>query len=155
MQISEFKDAVGKFPTGVCVISTYVNNKLWGFTANSFVSVSLSPPLISFCLDKSSGSLNAFKETVFFAINILSSNQEEISKHFAHSSTDKFIGINYSLSQFQTPHIHDSISFLECKKYEMIDGGDHIIFMGEVVSVQVDETKTPLLYYAKAYRDMK
>ena len=155
MQISEFKKAVGKFPTGVCVISTIFDEKLWGLTANSFVSVSLSPPLISFCLDKNSGSFVAFQNSDFFSVNILANDQEEISKHFAQSFADKFSGIDYDLGQFNVPHIKGIVSLLECKKYSEVDGGDHVIFIGEVLKTQVDDSKLPMLYYARSYRDLK
>lgn len=156
MRIEEFKAAVGKFPTGVTVISTNSDNKLYGFTANSFTSVSLVPNLVSFCLDQKAGSFKAFFTTNSFGISILSQDQKYISRHFASSIIDKFAGINYytgSLSQ--APFINGAICFLECKKYKQIECGDHYIFVGEVKRATVDNTKSPLIYFAKSYKGIK
>ena len=90
MENEEFKAAVGKFPTGVTIISTSYDDKLWGFTANSFNSVSLEPRLISFCLNKEAGSFDVFRETSHFAVSILSSDQASLSTHFASRISDKF-----------------------------------------------------------------
>ena len=156
MLSEEFKAAVGKFPTGVTVITASHNDKLWGFTANSFTSVSLDPNLISFCLDKKAASFEAFKELSHFAVNILSSNQADLSSNFARTREDKFAGVSYKAGKFsKAPIINGSISFIECKKYDQIDCGDHYIFIGEALNTSIDETKTPLLYFAKSYTELK
>ena len=156
MQIDEFKKAVGKFPTGVCVISTFSNNRLWGFTANSFVSVSLSPPLISFCLDQNSESFNAFSCAEYFSVNILGHDQENISKHFSYKSENKFLTIDYLPNYYmETPLIIGAASFLGCKKNQQIECGDHFIFVGDVQKTQIDNAKDPLVYFAKSYRAIK
>lgn len=156
MQIEDFKKAVGKFPTGVCVITTSFNDILWGFTANSFVSVSLAPPLVSFCLNKEAGSFKAFVGSKHFAVNILASDQQEIAKQFSHSLSNKFVNVDYKLSEeLQTPLISGVTSLIECKKFKEFECGDHFIFISEVVRINVDESKAPLLYFAKSYREMK
>lgn len=156
MQSKEFKQAVGKFPTGVCVITTSNSDKLWGFTANSFVSVSLTPPLISFCLNTDAASLEAFKNSKFFVVNILSSTQEAIAKNFAQPAKDKFANINYKIDDnTQSPYLADSASILFCRKKEQIICGDHYIFIGEVTDTQIDENKNPLLYFARSFREIK
>ena len=152
MDIQSFKAAVGKFPTGVCVITTALEDKLFGFTANSFVSVSLSPPLISFCLDKKAFSLHAFSQSKHFAISILSSQQSPIASKFALSGENKFKDTQYNLSKDKIPLISDSTSQIECIKYNEIDCGDHIIFIGEVTKVKIDNEAQPLIYYGKNYR---
>lgn len=155
MQIEDFKKAVGKFPTGVCVITTSFNDTLWGFTANSFVSVSLVPPLVSFCLNKDAGSFKAFISSKYFAVNILASDQQEIAKHFSHSLSNKFVNVEYTLSAEKTPCISGITSLIECKKVNALECGDHFIFIGEVVKINVDDNKSPLLYFAKTYREIK
>lgn len=155
-QIEEFKKAVGKFPTGVCVITTSFNDILWGFTANSFVSVSLAPPLVSFCLNKKAGSFDAFIGSKYFSISILSCNQQEMAKQFSRSIPDKFTNVDYQLgAESKTPLITGAASFIQCKKFKELECGDHFIFIGEVVQIAVDENKSPLLYFAKSYREMK
>lgn len=156
MQSEQFKQAVGKFPTGVCVITTSNSDKLWGFTANSFVSVSLTPPLISFCLNTDAASLEAFKNSKFFVVNILSSTQETIAKNFAKPAKDKFANVNYKIDDYtQSPYLIDSASILFCRKKEQIICGDHYIFIGEVTDTQIDENKNPLLYFARSFREIK
>ena len=100
MRSEEFKAAVGKFPTGVTVVSTSYEGKLWAFTANSFTSVSLEPSLISFCLDKAATSFKIFKESPYFAISILSSDQADLSVHFASHLLNKFHSIKYKIGEY-------------------------------------------------------
>ena len=155
MLIDDFKQSVGKFPTGVTIITTDYNDKLWGFTANSFTSVSLNPALISFCLSKNTNSIKAFNNTELFAINILSGEQASLSQHFANSKIDKFADIDYIIGKHsKAPLLLETISYIECKKYSQYECGDHVIFIGEVVNVFIDHTKSPLLYYAKSYREI-
>jgi flavin reductase (DIM6/NTAB) family NADH-FMN oxidoreductase RutF len=152
----EFKAAVGKFPTGVTVVTTQHEEKLYGFTANSFASVSLEPKLISFCLNKEAGSFNVFKDADSYAINILANNQSNISTHFASHMPEKFSKIDYKIGNFsQAPLLQDAVAFIECKKYNQFECGDHYIFVGEVGSIAIDETKSPLLYFAKSYTEIK
>jgi flavin reductase (DIM6/NTAB) family NADH-FMN oxidoreductase RutF len=152
----DFKAAVGKFPTGVTVISTSHNDQLWGFTANSFTSVSLEPRLISFCLNKQAGSFEVFSQASHFAVNILASNQSELSTHFASRQTDKFASVYYDIGKFsKAPLLNGSVAFIECKKYAQFECGDHDIFIGEVETISIDETKSPLLYFAKSYTEVK
>lgn len=156
MRSEEFKAAVGKFPTGVTVVSTSYEGKLWAFTANSFTSVSLEPSLISFCLDKAATSFKIFKESPYFAISILSSDQADLSVHFASHILNKFHSIKYKIGEYSNaPLINGAISFIECKKYDQFECGDHFIFVGEVKKIYIDETKSPLLYFAKTYLELK
>ena len=156
MKNEEFKAAVGKFPTGVTVISTSHEGKLWGFTANSFTSVSLEPSLISFCLDKKASSLPIFRESPYFAINILANDQSDISIHFATRMKDKFSKVKYKIGEFsKSPLIEGAISCIECVKHKQLECGDHYIFIGEVGETHTDETKSPLVYFAKSYTELK
>ncbi|MCP5369157.1 MAG: flavin reductase family protein [Rickettsiaceae bacterium] len=154
MHIDDFKHAVGKFPTGICIITTQYQNQPFGFTANSFVSVSLVPPLISFCLNKKALSLDAFEHSEYFIINILSEDQSDIASKFARSGIEKFVGMDYHVNNHQIPIIPNNISFLECKHYKNFDCGDHIIFIGLVEKVTIDSNKKPLLYYGRQYKGL-
>lgn len=155
MQSEEFKQAVGKFPTGVTVISTLHANKLWGFTANSFVSVSLEPQLVSFCHGKNAGSFHAFNNAKYFTISILASDQSGISKNFARQAEDKFENIDYKLTHdTRIPLITGAVCHIECSKFKQFECGDHVIFIGEVTKITVDKDKSPLVYFAKSYREL-
>ncbi len=156
MRSDEFKVAVGKFPTGVTVISAAHNNQLWGFTANSFTSVSLEPRLISFCLNKQAGSFKVFEVAEYFAVSILASDQANLSTHFASRKTDKFDSIDHNIGEYsKAPLLNGSVAFVECKKYDQFECGDHDIFIGEVGRTYIDDTKSPLLYFAKSYTEVK
>lgn len=149
---SDYKAAIGKYPTGVTVISTIHRDKLFGFTANSFTSVSLNPPILSFCLSKKAGSLSSFQNSSNFVINILAFDQANIAKHFSSQIADKFSIISYNISSISNcPIIEGVVSFAECEKIHMFDIGDHFLFTGKVLSVQICNNKPPLIYFAKNY----
>lgn len=156
MNEEQFKATLGKMPTGITVITTNIGDILYGFTANSFTSVSLKPALISFCLNKNAGSIDAFKKSKNFAVSILSNKQSNLSKHFSTSTPNKFIDIQYELGKNSScPMIKEALCWLECKKSQEYDGGDHIIFLGEVMFCQINNDLPPLIYFARAYRDLK
>ena len=158
MKSEEFKAAVGKFPTGVTVISTSYKDKLYAFTANSFTSVSLKPSLISFCLDKNANSFDIFYQCSYFAVSILSSDQAYLAGHFASHSLknrNKFCFVKYTLGKYsKAPLINGAISIIECKKYNQFECGDHFIFIGQVKKIDIDKTKSPLLYFCKTYLEL-
>ncbi|WPY01371.1 Flavin reductase family domain protein [Candidatus Trichorickettsia mobilis] len=147
---------MGCLPTGITVVSTNYERQLLGFTANSFTSVSLSPPLILFCLNKNAGSIAAFQSSSVFAISILAANQVEISKHFSTSQPNKFSSINYQIGKITScPLIIDAVCWVECKKYQEYEGGDHLIFVGEVLNTTINNDRQPLVYFSRNYRELK
>lgn len=156
VEISEFKTSVGKYPTGVTIISTKYQDSLFGFTANSFTSVSLSPSLVSFCLSNTSGSIEAFKKGHNFGVSILAFDQSDLSTHFASRHKDKFRNVNHFIGEVSDcPLIFDAVCWIECSKYRQIECGDHYIFIGEVKGSQILNNKSPLIYFGKAYREIK
>ncbi|WP_347939337.1 flavin reductase family protein [Rickettsia oklahomensis] len=153
---SQFKDAMSRFPHGVTVITTNCNNKLFGFTASSFISVSLRPPLILFCLNKNSFSIHSFQKSNKFAISILAENQIDISKHFAKSQPNKFTKIDYKLgNKTDCPLINGATCHIECNKYASYNAGDHAIFIGEVINTAIKNNLKPLLYFYKSYTNLQ
>ena len=156
IQTNDFKAAVGKFPTGVTIIATKHDNKLYGFTANSFVSVSLQPPLVSFCLHKVAKSLDAFLSSTYFAVSILSSKQANIAQHFAKSISEKFQSVQFDIGKkSRCPLIIDAVSWVECIKYDIFECGDHYIFIGKVVATKINNRDPSLLYFSKTYKEVK
>ncbi len=152
----QFKQALSTLATGVTVITTLYNNKLFGFTADSFTSVSLLPPLVSFCLDKKSFSISAFAGSECFAVSILAENQEDISRHFSKFNTDKFAGISYDLGQITNcPLIEGAVCHIECNKFSQYEAGDHVILIGEVISTMVNSNVKPLVHCLRQYRGLK
>lgn len=156
MNSTDYKEALGKLPTGISIITTKFNDQLFGFTASSFTSLSLNPPLILFCLSKKAGSINAFRQNEKFAISILAENQLAISKHFSSVKQDKFTHIAYQLGIYSnSPLIIDAVCWIECDKVQEYEGGDHIIFVGEVKSTCINNNLNPLIYFARNYRQLE
>ncbi len=147
----EFKKALGNYPTGVTVVTTFdeANNPI-GLTVNSFASVSLDPLLILWSIDKKSGSCPAFIEAEKFAVNILADDQADICTLFASKVEDRFSQCKWEESERNLPVLSGSLAQLECKTAKQIDAGDHIIFIGEVIHIH-NEDKNPLLYHRRNF----
>ncbi len=155
MNESEFKESLSKLSAGVSIIATRCQGKLFGFTASSLVSVSLAPPLVSFCLNKDATSFNAFASSDVFSASILAEDQVELSRHFARHIDDKFLKVDYQIGANGCPLIENAICLLECEKVQEFSAGDHIIFIGEVKSTKINNDSSPLIYYARNYRHLK
>ncbi len=124
-----------------------------GLTINSFSSVSLAPPLVLFCLDRASQARTAFETSISFVVNILYKSQRDLSHRFATRQDERFTGIDYRVGTLGAPVLTHSLANLECRRHSIIDGGDHIIFLGEVVEVSARDGD-PLLYFAGRYRQL-
>jgi flavin reductase (DIM6/NTAB) family NADH-FMN oxidoreductase RutF len=145
---ADLRKAFGSFMTGVTVVTTRNgHDQPLGFTANSFTSVSLSPPLVLICIDKSSENLDAFTGAENFAVNILADDQQEISNRFARNVEDRFHDIDWSLSIEGNPIITGAAAFFSCSMHKTVDAGDHVILIGEVQSFS--NTDKPGLGYHK------
>jgi len=145
-----FKKICGSYPTGVTVITSLKGNTNYGFTANSFSSVSIDPLLVLFCLNKEANSNKALNTNNFFIINILSSDQSKICNQFANnklSPEKRFDGVETKVSKNNIKIISNSIAWIECKVKNIFDGGDHNIYLGEVLSGSFFENKQPLVYH--------
>lgn len=155
MDVKAFRQCLGKFATGVTVVTcTDANGALCGITANSFSSVSLEPPLVLWNIAKVSNSLEAYTEAQHFAINVLAEDQQSISAHFAKSDHTLFDNVEHTLSPHGVPLLPGTVAQFECRTYDIHDCGDHFIIIGEVIAFRVlgDE---PLLFFSGAYREIK
>ncbi len=124
-----------------------------GLTVSSFTSVSIHPPLISICIDQNSTALPHFRANPFFAINILSDAQREISVNFATKLDGRFEGIDWFPGIAGSPLLHNCLARFECRVERIVEAGDHIIFVGAVLDVQAFPGD-PLLYFNRAYRSL-
>lgn len=147
MNSRKFRNALGHFATGVTVITSKVNDRLVGLTANAFSSLSLDPPLILVCIDKSSSSMEAFQMDQPFAVNILRTDQEEDCWRFSQKTADKFKGCSYTLSNDGIPIIEGNLATIHCTVHSILEGGDHYIVTGRVKDVFYDEQGEPLLFF--------
>ncbi len=148
----EFRAALGRFASGVTVITTRdADGDLHGITVSAFSSVSMEPPLVLICIEKTTGSHHAFIESKRFTANILNSEQGDVSDQFAFRHEDKFDGVEYRLGAGGVPLIANCLANLECRVVSEYDGGDHTIFVGEVESAATADAD-PLVYWMGQYR---
>jgi flavin reductase (DIM6/NTAB) family NADH-FMN oxidoreductase RutF len=136
-----FRQVAGQFATGVSVVTTCSQGILAGLTVNAFCSVSLDPPLVLVCVDLTSNTLPFIRESGIFAINILTSEQEHLSRCFATSTEDRyehFCHASYHTAATGSPIIDDALAFLDTRVIAEYPGGDHVIFLGEVVAMGTD-----------------
>lgn len=153
----EFRNALGQFATGVTIITTLdANGAPVGVTVNSFNSVSLEPKLVLWSLAKKSYSLDAFSNTERFVIHVLAADQQDVSNRFAKGSPEKFNGADYTDGLGNVPVLSGCAAVFECRRTEQVDGGDHVIFIGQVERFQVEERPVLLFYkggYTRAHAD--
>lgn len=129
----QFRDALAQFATGVTVIAARrEDGRFVGFTANSFNSVSLDPPLVLWSLSRRSLSLPAFETAERYSVNVLSSSQAELARRFSRPHTDRFEGVAYRLGWSQAPLIEGCVAWIECSHHARHRAGDHIVFIGDV-----------------------
>lgn len=153
MNVTEqsFKDALSRFATGVCIVTTVGRDGAHdGLTVSSFTSVSLDPPLVLFCLGRKTDALIDEAEGGRFAINVLAEDQEEASETFASQKPDKFDRVAYAVGENGCPVIRGALAVLECVVAAIHDGGDHRIVVGRVERLRVLGGK-PLLRYRGRY----
>lgn len=152
IDIQLFKNVMARFPSGVVVITTNYMGVNYGFTASSFKSLSLDPPLILFSLSKSSSSHEAFFNSNYYGISILSCDQISVSENFATRSIDRFEKIDHSYNGQFCPLISNAVGYFSCEKYQIYPGGDHSIFLGKVIDASLTKPeKSPLIYYNRNY----
>ena len=149
----ELRNALGSFATGVTIITTRDREgKLHGMTANSFTSVSLSPPLVLWSASLYAQSLPAFQEHTHFVVNILAYDQIELSNKFAKQSDDKFVDVDHLIAESGSPVIVGSAAHFECRNEFRHYGGDHIIFVGHVERFAYTDKPTLLFCRGKYMR---
>ena len=151
---NDLRRAMGHFATGVTVITTRSEEgQPFGLTANAVSSLSLEPPLILICVDKSADTYPYFDRSKVFALNILSEDQETISRRFATSGIEKFEGIGYHENEMGCAILDQAVGHLDCRIVNSFDAGDHTIYIGEVDSVGLTEFP-PLLFFRGGYRKL-
>lgn len=145
------RNAFGAFATGVTVITTrQADGTPRGFTANSFTSVSLDPPLLLVCLAKSAHSAGVFAQAPHFAVNILAEDQKAVSGLFASRTADKFQHCAWSPGPAGMPILSGSLAQFTCARHRLVDAGDHLILIGRVTDFAVGDGQ-PLGYFRGNY----
>ncbi|MBB5254856.1 flavin reductase family protein [Sulfurisphaera ohwakuensis] len=145
------KSIMRKFPLGVAIITTVWKGELVGMTVNTFNSLSLNPPLVSFFADRMKGNDIPYKESKYFVVNF--TDNEELFNIFALKPVkERFREIKYKEGIGGCPILYDSYAYIEAKLYDTIDVGDHSIIVGEVIDgYQIRDNFTPLVYMNRKY----
>jgi flavin reductase (DIM6/NTAB) family NADH-FMN oxidoreductase RutF len=155
----EFRNALGTFCTGVTVITTRGPEEPYGMTATSFTSVSLDPPLVLVCVISGTLGSETISQNGVFAVNILSHQQEPLSRYFASRDrprgADAFKEVAHRNGVTESPILEGAAAHVDCRVVQSFDVGDHIIFIGEVVALEFDPEVPPLLFHGGRYRHVK
>lgn len=145
------REALAKYPTGVTVVTTVDRAGLrWGFTASSFTSASLQPPVILVCLARSARCHPAFAETEAFAVHVLAADQEDVALRFAQHERDKFEPFEFDEGFRGVPVLRSALAVLECLIMSRVRVGDHTVLLGEVCEAAARPGE-PALYFDRAF----
>ena len=139
------KRAFGAYPTGVTVVTTHGDGNARGFTANSFTSVSINPPLLLVCHDNRAGSAPVFRAAEGFTVNVLAADQEDVAMRFAGGEGDRFAGLGCEAGE-GGPILPGVAAWLDCRTEAVHEGGDHAILIGRIVR-HADAERDPLAYW--------
>jgi len=154
---ASFRGAMGSFATGVTIVTVRSpQGDLHGMTVNSFSSVSLDPMLVLVCLSTSSRGLALIEEACVFGVNVLSTGQEDVSRWFANpcrpADSTMFDGVPMELGASGCPMLLEAVAVFDCRVHRLIPAGDHLIVVGEVVSLTHRPELEPLVFHGGTYR---
>jgi flavin reductase (DIM6/NTAB) family NADH-FMN oxidoreductase RutF len=151
----QFRQVMGTFATGITVVTTRdKEGKPYGLTVNSFTSVSLNPVLVLVCLDLRLSGLQWFKDSKHFGISILSEHQEDLSRMFAKKDSERPASVYFD-GRLGMPLLKNSLAAMECAIVKIYEGGDHLIFLGEVDNAELLQPDHPLLYFRGKYHKVR
>lgn len=150
-----FRELLGRFATGVTVLTTSspAGDPL-GMTANSLTSVSLDPPLVSVCIDHRAEMFRGLAAAEGFVINVLTSDQESVSRRFSGAREDRFQGVGYRTSEDGYPILEGVLAHMECTRHACFEAGDHTVFIGRVIGGHTGPGR-PLLFYRGGYAELE
>lgn len=145
---TQFRSTLAQWTSGVTVVTAAHEGKIYGMTASSFSSVSLTPPLILVCIAKTAHTHQVLMASDGFGVNILSATQTDLGSRFAEKTVEyvnRFADLDVLYGEYGAPLLPDVLAWLDCRKYQAVDAGDHTLFIGEVLTSQVNGG-APLLY---------
>jgi len=140
LDIRELRNAFSSFMTGVTVVTAVSKSgEKVGFTANSFTSISMDPPLLLVCPAMRLSSYDIFEECDYFAVSVLADDQKNVSNVFAGSKGDRFAEVDWSMDEFGSPLIEGAVASFSCSSFQKIVAGDHLLLMGKVEQFSSNE----------------
>ncbi len=150
---SDLADAFREVMAGVCtpvaVVTTLTGGRPFGTTVSAFASLSMAPPMVVVSLDRRSDLLGVLADGARFGVNVLGSSQAALAGAFARKGVDRFAGVSWHLES-GAPRLPGSPGWLACAVSRLVDGGDHVLVLGEVVSAAADDGP-PLTYHARTF----
>lgn len=152
-----FRAVMGRFATGVTVVTTCNGPQRYGITVNAFCSVSLDPPLVLVCIERTSMVRDILARSGFFAVNLLSEAQQDLSTCFASNTDERHLNFCHADSHVEAtgaPVLDDTLGYVDCRVVNIFPGGDHDIFIGQVEALGASGDSRPLLYYRSRYRQL-
>lgn len=151
-----FRDALGLFPTGVCVVTAIdADHRAVGMTVNSFSALSLDPPLVLWCMQKNSERFDTYYKAQGFGISILAEDQQDLSGRYAQKEQYELSSGSYRIGRSGQAVLRQCIGSFECSLQQTVDGGDHIILIGKVLEMERRDSARPLLFYGGEYRQLR
>jgi 3-hydroxy-9,10-secoandrosta-1,3,5(10)-triene-9,17-dione monooxygenase reductase component len=148
---AHFRAVLGHFTTGITIVTGMEGTEPVGLTCQSFVSLSLDPPLVGFAPSTSSTSWPRVRSSGAFCVNVLGEDQEELCRSFATSGLDKFRGVGWRPAETGSPLLDDVLAWVDCRIEEEYPAGDHVIVVGRVVELAATRSGRPLLFYRGGY----
>jgi 3-hydroxy-9,10-secoandrosta-1,3,5(10)-triene-9,17-dione monooxygenase reductase component len=146
-----FRDALGRFATGIVLVTAAPDGEPAGLIVNSLASVSLEPPLLSFCPSRSSLTWSRMRRARRFGINVLGRQHERFAIRATPAGADRFAGLDWELARSGVPLLTDALATLECEIVAEHPTGDHWIVVGRVDDVRISPMKDPLVFFAGAF----
>lgn len=142
-----FRKVLASYPTGVCIITALVDDRPAGMVVGTFTSVSLDPPLVGFFPAKTSSSWPLMEQAGHFAVNILGADQQDVCRAASARGADKFLGVDFVMSEHNLPIIANAIACIECRLYSVTEAGDHLFVLGEVMRMETVREDDPMLFH--------
>lgn len=147
-----FRQVLGAYPTGVCAITALdAEGRPIGMVVGTFTSVSLDPPLVGFLPDKNSSSWPQIEAAGHFCVNVLGSDQQEVCRKIAAKGTEKFAGIDYTVSLHNLPTVAGALAWIECSIHSVTEAGDHWFVLGNVLGMKTSHDGDPMLFHRGRY----
>jgi 3-hydroxy-9,10-secoandrosta-1,3,5(10)-triene-9,17-dione monooxygenase reductase component len=150
-----FRDALGRFATGVAFVTAAPDGEPAGLIVNSLASVSLEPPLVSFCPSRSSLTWSRMRRAGRFAVNVLGSHHEGFAKRAAPAGAERFAGLDWRPGQGGAPLLSDALASLDCEILAEYAAGDHWIVVGRVDHLRTTPNADPLLFFAGQFGTLR
>ena len=147
----QLRRVLSRFPTGVTIVGTrHQPEGVCGLTVNAFASVSLEPPLVLVCVDRTSNTHGCIEASGVFTVNVLATGHEDLAISFAKKADEKFAGVGHRLTDDGAPIMDGVVAWLECDVRDVLEGGDHTIFMGEVRAAEEGDGR-PLVFFRSGF----